>query len=104
MGSLTLAGSTIAPGTRTIVRAPVTRDLTGDVDILAHAVAGAHDGPTLLLLSMLHGNEWFSAVVIRELLGQVDAAALRGNLIAIPVANAPAMATATRCPGGVMLN
>jgi predicted deacylase len=79
------------------VRAPVTRDLTGDVDIVAHAVAGAHDGPTLLLLSMLHGNEWLSAVVLRELLSRVDAAALRGNLIAIPVANATAMATASRC-------
>ncbi|MGE0464000.1 MAG: succinylglutamate desuccinylase/aspartoacylase family protein [Vicinamibacterales bacterium] len=97
MASLTLAGSTIAAGTRTIVRAPVTRDLTGDVDIVAHVVAGAHDGPTLLLLSMLHGNEWFSALVIRELLSRIDAGALRGNVIAIPVANAPAMATATRC-------
>ncbi|MGE3889389.1 MAG: succinylglutamate desuccinylase/aspartoacylase family protein [Vicinamibacterales bacterium] len=97
MASLTLAGSTIAAGTRTIVRAPVTRDLTGDVDIVAHVVAGAHEGPTLLLLSMLHGNEWFSALVIRELLSRIDAGALRGNVIAIPVANAPAMATATRC-------
>lgn len=97
MGALTLAGSTVAPGRRTIVRAPVTRDLTGDVDIVAHAVAGARDGPTLLLLSMLHGNEWFSAVVIRDLLDRIDPATLRGNVIAIPVANAPAMATATRC-------
>jgi uncharacterized protein len=97
VGSLTLAGATVAAGTGTIIRAPVTRDLTGDIDIVAHVVAGAHDGPTLLLLSMLHGNEWLSAVVLRELLSQVDPAALRGNLIAIPVANPPAMATATRC-------
>jgi len=97
VGSLTLAGSTIPAGARAIVRAPVARDLTGDVDIVAHVVAGAHDGPTLLLLSMLHGNEWFSAVVIRELLSRIDPAVLRGNLVAIPVANAPAMATATRC-------
>jgi predicted deacylase len=97
VSSLTLAGTTIAPGTRAIVRAPVTRDLTSDVDIVAHVVAGSHDGPTLLLLSMLHGNEWFSAVVLRELLNQVEPATLRGNVVAIPVANATAMATATRC-------
>jgi predicted deacylase len=94
---LTLAGHAVAAGHRALVRAPVTRDLTGEVDIVAHVVAGQHDGPTLLLLSMLHGNEWFSAVVLRELLAVLDPAALRGNVIAIPVANAPALATATRC-------
>ena len=87
----------MSAGSRQILRVPVARDLTGDIDIVAHVVAGRHDGPTLLLLSMLHGNEWFSAIVLRELLGRLDPALLRGNVIAIPVANAPAMATATRC-------
>ncbi|MDH4063882.1 MAG: succinylglutamate desuccinylase/aspartoacylase family protein [Acidobacteriota bacterium] len=87
----------MSAGRRQILRVPVTRDLTGDVDIVAHVAAGRHDGPTLLLLSMLHGNEWFSAVVLRELLSRLDPAALRGNVVAIPVANAVAMATGTRC-------
>ena len=95
--TITIAGQTTHGGARGLVRTPVTRDLTGDVDIVAHVVAGRQDGPTLLLLSMLHGNEWFSAVVLRELLRELDPATLRGNVIAIPVANAVAMATATRC-------
>lgn len=97
MPSITIARQTVAAGTTAIVRAPVTKDLTGDVEIVAHVVAGAHDGPTLLLLSMLHGNEWFSAVILRALLRGLDPAALRGTVIAVPVANATAMATATRC-------
>jgi predicted deacylase len=97
VSGLTLASATVAPGTRAIVRVPVTRDLTGPVDIVAHVVAGAREGPTLLLLSMLHGNEWFSAVVLRALVPRLNPAALRGNVIAVPVVNATAMLTATRC-------
>lgn len=97
MPQIRLATTTVAHGTRALVRLPVTRDLTGDVDIVAHVAAGRHDGPTLLLLSMLHGNEWFSAVVVRELLDRIDARVLSGAVIAVPVANPVAMATATRC-------
>jgi predicted deacylase len=80
-----------------IVRLPVTHDLTGPVEIVAHVVAGREPGPTLTLLSMLHGNEWFSAVVLRDVVRAVDPKTLRGTLIAVPVANPPAMLTATRC-------
>jgi predicted deacylase len=97
MSDVTIASNHIPAGSRQVVRVPVTRDLTGPVDIVAHVVAGRGDGPTLLLLSMLHGNEWFSAVVLRDLIARVDPGQLQGNVIAVPVANAPAMLTATRC-------
>jgi len=97
VGQLTLAGTSVGAGDRRILRIPVTRDLTGPVELVTHVVAGRHPGPTLLLLSMLHGNEWFSAVVLRELLGRLDPDTLSGQVVAIPVANPVAMATATRC-------
>lgn len=75
----------------------MAHDITGPVEIVTHVVAGAHEGPTLLLLSMLHGNEWFSALILRELVRRLDAASLRGSVLAVPVANAPAMLTRTRC-------
>ena len=97
MPDLVLAGFRTGAGSRAIVRLPVAHDLTGPVDIAAHVVAGRHEGPTLLLLSMLHGNEWFSALIVREVLARLDPEALRGAVIGVPVANAPAFLTDSRC-------
>lgn len=97
MKTLTFAGRSPERGTKSVVRVPVTKDLTGDIDLHAHLVAGREDGPTLLLLSMLHGNEWFSVLILREIVRRLDPARLRGAVIAIPVANPAAMATGTRC-------
>ena len=97
MSELEVAGYQVKPGSKQLVRIPVTQDLAMTVDIHAHVVAGKTDGPTLLLLSMLHGNEWFSVLILRELLQRIDPSALAGNIIAVPVANPPAMVTGTRC-------
>ena len=97
MSELLVAGHRVPAGSRQVIRVPVTRDLTGPVELVAHVLAGRGEGPTLTLLSMLHGNEWFSAVLLRDLLARLDPADLTGNVIAIPVVNAPAMLTASRC-------
>ena len=60
-------------------------------------MAGKTEGPTLLITSMLHGEEWFSVLIIRELLKRIDLEALKGTIIAIPVANTSAFNTGTRC-------
>jgi predicted deacylase len=75
---------------------PVTRDIAMPVDIHTHVVTGRNEGPTLLLLSMLHGNEWFSVLILRELLARLDPEKLSGNVLAVPVANVAAFATGTR--------
>jgi len=97
MAEVSVAGVRVAGGTRGVVRVPVARDLTGPVEIVTHVAAGAGEGPTLLLLSMLHGNEWFSALIVREVMRRIDPATLRGAVLGVPVANAPAFLTATRC-------
>ncbi len=97
MSDVVVAGHRVPAGSAQVVRVPVTRDLTGPVEIVGHVVAGRGDGPTLTLLSMLHGNEWFSAVVLRDLVRRLNPETLAGHVIAIPVANATAMLTATRC-------
>ena len=97
MSDINLAGTHVRAGTRQVVRVPVAHDLTGPVTIPTHVVAGAHDGPTLLLLSMLHGNEWFSALILRELVARLDPATLRGAVLAVPVANPVAFLTDSRC-------
>jgi len=96
MPDIEIAGKKAPAGARTMVVIPVTRDVAMPIDIHTHVVAGKKEGPTLLLLSMLHGNEWFSVLILRELLSRLDPGSLRGNVLAVPVANLAAFATGTR--------
>ncbi|MER6174344.1 succinylglutamate desuccinylase/aspartoacylase family protein [Streptosporangium sp. NPDC001681] len=84
-------------GRRELFRYPVLTDLDGsDVAIHAHVVTGTADGPTLTLLSGVHGNEWFSHGVLRAVLDGIDPARLRGTLVVVPAANPYALRTASR--------
>ncbi|MEV4095655.1 succinylglutamate desuccinylase/aspartoacylase family protein [Streptosporangium saharense] len=86
-----------APGRRELLRWPVLTDLDGsEVALHAHVVTGTEDGPTLTLLSGVHGNEWFSHGVLRAVLEGVDPAGLRGTLVVVPAANPYALRTASR--------
>ncbi len=96
MPDLVIGGSRVPAGNRKLVTLPVTRDVAMPIDIYTHVVTGTKDGPTLLLLSMLHGNEWFSVLILRELLSRLDPKALSGNVVAVPVANTAAFVTGTR--------
>jgi predicted deacylase len=93
---LTIAGKRIEPGTRDKVSIHVTSDLASEINIETHVIAGNEEGPTLLLLSMLHGEEWFSVLILREVLNRIDPMKLKGNVIAVPVANPTAFLTGTR--------
>jgi predicted deacylase len=96
MPVLELAGTRIPARSKQRVVIPVTRDLAMPIDLHTHVVTGAGEGPTILLLSMLHGNEWFSVLILRELLARLDPETLAGNVLAVPVANLAAFATGTR--------
>ena len=97
MGKIKVYGTEVMPGERKIITVPVTKDLGVDIRIKAHVLAGKYEGPTLLILSMLHGEEWFSALIIRELVKRLNLDELKGNIIAIPVANTSAFNSGTRC-------
>jgi predicted deacylase len=96
MPDIEIGGTRIPAGAKRMVVIPVTRDVAMPIDIYTHVVAGRKDGPTLFLLSMLHGNEWFSVLILRELLSRLDPGSLSGNVLAVPVANVAAFATGTR--------
>jgi len=97
MGKIKVYGNEVMPGEHKIITIPVTRDLGVDIRIKAHVLAGKQEGPTLLILSMLHGEEWFSVLIIRELIKKLDLNQLKGNIIAVPVANTSSFNTGTRC-------
>ena len=85
---ITIGGHALLPGTVARLSLPVFTDLDGsEIAVAVHAVRGGGPGPTLTLLSMSHGDEWSMLQTLAELLGQVDAATLRGTLLVVPIAN-----------------
>ncbi len=94
---LVLKSQRLEPGRKSVVRIPVTTDLDGNVvTIGVHAITGARNGPTLGLLSTLHGGEWQSIEVIRRIVDLLDPAAMSGNILAVPVGNPVALGQLTR--------
>lgn len=82
------------------LREGVTRlraELAGDgvgADLVA--VKGG-DGPVLLVIGAVHGDEYEGPVAIGELCDGLDPAEVKGTLLAVPVINEPAFYQTTRC-------
>lgn len=78
---------------RWFTRLPVTTMLNGaELTLPLHVVTGKNAGPTLGIITNVHGDEFLPTTAIRTLLGELDAAKLNGRLAIISVANP--MATA----------
>src|SRR5687767_1512978 len=75
----------------------VTTRLDGsELRIRVHIVKGERDGPTLTLVSTQHGAEWYSIEIVRRVISEIEASALRGRVIGVPVANPIALEHFTR--------
>jgi predicted deacylase len=84
------------PG-RDFVRLDVARLASGmDLHLGLHVVTGAKPGPTLGILTTVHGDETMSLMAVRRLLDGLDVKALSGRVAAIPVANPLALAAFNR--------
>jgi predicted deacylase len=78
---------------RWFTRLPVTTMLNGAMLALPlHVMTGRTAGPTLGIITNVHGDEFLPTTTIRTLLGELDTASLKGRLAIISVANP--MATA----------
>lgn len=85
-----------APG-RQYTRLHVTRLASGaDLDLPLHVLTGKKDGPTLGILTTIHGDETFPLMGVRELLNTLDVADVAGRIAVIPVANPLAVAVFNR--------
>ena len=85
---LRIGGVDIAAGTSARLSLPVFTDLDGsNVAVPVHVVRGSGPGPTLTLLSMLHGDEWSMLQTLAELTAGVDPSALKGSLLIVPIGN-----------------
>jgi predicted deacylase len=82
---------------RRVHRIPITTDLSGaDIALALHDVVGDHDGPTLAVLSGLHGSEWLTVEIVRRFLGLLKPSELAGRVLALPVGNPVAFNHLTR--------
>ncbi len=59
-------------------------------------VIGADDGPTLLVLAGVHGDEYEGIAAIPQVFSATEPQDLRGRLVMVPVCNMPAYETAQR--------
>ncbi|MDP9899338.1 succinylglutamate desuccinylase/aspartoacylase domain-containing protein [Variovorax ginsengisoli] len=60
------------------------------------AVVGNGEGPTVFVTGAIHGDEYEGPIVINELIRSLDPSRVRGRLILMPAANAPALRAASR--------
>src|SRR5436309_13092190 len=67
---------------RTIVRA-THRD--GDIEMPLATITGAREGPTLAVISGMHGGEYTGPLAAMRLIQECNPAELAGRLIVIPV-------------------
>lgn len=61
-------------------------------------MAGAKEGPTLVISANIHGDETAGILVINDLLASIDAHELKGMIIALPSLNPTGMRQSTRHP------
>ena len=83
-----IGGFHIPPGTRRTVDLPVSvlSDHT-PVNMSAHVIHGAEDGPTLFVSAAIHGDEVIGVEIARRLLRSRQFSRLRGTLIVVPIVN-----------------
>lgn len=73
---------------RWFTRIEVTTMLNGATLALPlHVVTGKREGPTLGIITNVHGDEFLPTTAIRQLIGGLDTERLKGRLAIIPVAN-----------------
>ena len=91
-----LASVPATPG-KYLARLPVTTDLNGqEVAVWVHVLVGERDGPTMTVLSGVHGNEWGHLGFFHELVRRFDPGSLGGTIRVVPTANPPALGLLSR--------
>ncbi len=85
------------PGEKTFGYLETAKSRSGmRLDIPVHLIAGAEPGPTLMLQGAIHGAEIIGSLAILDFVAKADPAAIRGNIIAVPVVNRAGFEMGTR--------
>lgn len=88
---VTIAGLTAAPGRRAHGYLVVDETPGGSLlRVPVIVINGAHDGPTLVVTTGVHGDDLTTLPVIWEAARRIDPGVLAGQWVGVPVANPPA--------------
>lgn len=83
-----IAGESVAPGSRGVVRLPLPDFYThAPTTMPVQIIHGRQAGSSLLITSALHGDEINGVEIIRRLAGHPSLTRIKGTLILIPVMN-----------------
>lgn len=104
--TITILGENILPGTRKILNLDIARLHTyTKLEVPVIVDRAKNDGPCLLLVSGIHGNELNGVEIVRELLAQKYTKPAVGMVISIPTVNIFGFINQTReFPDGKDLN
>jgi predicted deacylase len=96
-GPIDLQSGTVAPGTKEKFTFAMQRSFeSGFLDAALWAARGSEPGPTLCVVSGIHGDEINSVEIARRSFHAVDPARLKGTLIVVPAANSLGFRTMNR--------
>jgi len=85
---ITIAGTTIQPGTRKSIELPISGFYTHtSASMPVHVIHGRRPGPCLLVCAAIHGDEINGVEIIRRVLAHKTIKNLKGTLITIPIVN-----------------
>jgi predicted deacylase len=85
---ITVGDVTVRPGRKVQIELPFARVVTGATESLpVKVINGRSAGPNIWLSAAIHGDELNGIQIIRRVLGELDAKAVRGALIAVPIVN-----------------
>ena len=86
--TITINGSSVAPGKNKLLRIEIARLPTGTlIDIPVHIFNSTQAGPTILLQAGLHGDEINGVETLRRMLENGDFTISKGTVIVVPILN-----------------
>jgi len=86
--TITINGSSVAPGKNKLLRIEIARLPTGTlIDIPVHIFNSKSAGPTLLIQAGLHGDEVNGVETLRRMLENKDFNISKGAVIVVPILN-----------------
>lgn len=94
---ITVGDVTVRPGRKVQIELPFAKVVTGATESLpVKVINGRSAGPNIWLSAAIHGDELNGIQIIRRVLKEIDAKALRGAIIAVPIVNPLGFITQSR--------
>ncbi|MDY0387624.1 MAG: M14 family metallopeptidase [Methanolobus sp.] len=86
--AITIAGTSIQPGTRQTIELPIPSFYTHtSASMMLHVIHGRKPGPCMLICAAIHGDEINGVEIIRRILKHKTIDRIKGTIISIPVVN-----------------